>query len=129
MCFTDYIKAFDYVDFVKLWNVLRNMRIIEDLIVHVRSIYTGQEAIVQTEHGETDSLQFGKRVKQWYILSIYLFILYAEYILKKARLEKHENGFKIERNINNLRYADNSFLITENAKDLQAIVKQSQGTK
>ena len=86
---------------------------IPDHLTHLlRSLYAGQEATVRTGHGPTDWLQIGKGVCQGYILSHHLFNLYAEYIMRKARLEEAQAGIKIaRRNINNLRYADDTTLM------------------
>ena len=80
----------------------------------LRNLYAGQEATVRTGHGTTDWLQIGKGVYQGYVLSLCLFNLYAEYIMRSARLDEAQAGIKIVRkNINNLRYADNSTLMAE----------------
>ena len=86
---------------------------IPDQLTHLlRSLYAGQEATVRTGHGTTDWLQIGKGVRQGYILSHYLFNLYAEYIMRKAGLEEAQAGIKIAgRNINNLRYTDDTTLM------------------
>ena len=90
------------------------MGIPEHLTCLLRNLYTGQEATVRTGHGTTDWFQIGKRVRQGYILSPCLFNLYAEYIMRNAGLEEAQAEIKIAgRNINNLRYADNTTLITE----------------
>ena len=86
---------------------------IPDHLTHLlRSLYAGQEATVRTGHGPTDWLQIGKGVCQGYILSHHLFNLHAEYIMRKAGLEEAQAGIKIaRRNINNLRYADDTTLM------------------
>ena len=86
---------------------------IPDHLTHLlRSLYAGQEATVRTGHGPTDWLQIGKGVRQGYILLHYLFNLYAEYIMRKAGLEEAQAGIKIAgRNINNLRYTDDTTLM------------------
>ena len=78
-CFTDYAKAFDYVDHNKLWKILQEMGILDQLTCLLRNLYAGQEATVRTEHG-TDWFQIGKWVCQGCLLSPCLFNLYAEYI-------------------------------------------------
>ena len=79
-----------------------------------RNLYTGQEAIVRTGHGTTDWLQVGKRVHQGYIFSPCLFNFYVEYIMRKAGLDKAQAAIKIAgRNINNLRYADDTNIMAE----------------
>ena len=110
-CFIDYAKAFDYVDHNKLWKVLKEMGIPDHLTCLLRNLYAGQEATVRTGHGTTDSFQIGKGVCQGCILSPCLFNLYAEYIMRNAGLGEAQVGIKIaRRNINNLRYADDTTL-------------------
>ena len=83
------------------------MGIPEHLICLLRNLYAGQEATVRTGHG-TDWFQIGKGVHQGCILSLYLFNLYAEYIMRNAGLDEAQAGIKIARSINNLRYADDT---------------------
>ena len=105
ICFTDYTKAFDYVDHNKLWKILKELGIPDHLTHLLRNLYAGQEATVRTGYG-TDWFQIGKGVCQGCILSPCLFNLYAEYIMRIAGLEEAQAGIKIAgRNINNLRYA------------------------
>ena len=87
-CFIDYPKAFDCVDHNKLWKILKEMGIPDNLTCLLRNLYSGQEATVRTGHGTTDQFQRGKGVRQGYILSPYLFNLYAEYIMRNADLEE-----------------------------------------
>ena len=109
LCFIDYAKAFDYVAHNKLWKILREMGIPDHLICLLRNLYAGQEATVRTGHGTTDWFQIGKGVHQGYILSPCSFKLYAEYIMRNTGLEEAQAGIKIAgRNINNLRYADDT---------------------
>ena len=106
-CFIDYAKAFDCVDHNKLWKILEEMGIPDQLTCLLRNLYTGQEATVRTSHGTRDWFQIGKGVHQGCILSSCLFNLYAEYIRWNARLDEAQAGIKISgRNTNNLRYAD-----------------------
>ena len=89
----------------------------------LRNLYTGQEATVRTGHGTTDWFQIGKRVPQGYILSPCLFKLYAEYIMRNAGLEEAQAGIKIAgRNINNLRYADDTTLLAESEEELKSLL-------
>ena len=114
ICFIDYAKAFDCVDHNKLWKILKEMGIPDPLTCLLRNLYAGLEATVRIGHGTTDLLQTEKGVRQGCILSPCLFILYAEYIMRKAGLEETQTEIKIAgRNINNLRYADNTTLIAE----------------
>ena len=83
-CFIDYAEAFDCVDHNKLWKILKEMGIPDHLICLLRKLYTGQEATVRTGHGTTDWFQIGKGVRQGCILSLCLFNLHAEYIMRNA---------------------------------------------
>ena len=122
-CFIDYAKAFDCVDHNKLWKILKEMGIPDHLICLLRDLYAGQEATVRTGHGTTDWFQIGKGVRQGCILSPCLFNLYAEYIMRNAGLEEAEAGIKIAgRNINNLRYADDTTLMAESEKELKSLL-------
>ena len=88
----------------------------------LRNLYAGQKATVRTGHG-TDWFQIGKGVHQGYILSPYLFNFYAEYIMRNARLEEAQAGIKIAgRNINNLRYADDTILMAESEEELKSLL-------
>ena len=110
-CFIHYAKAFDCVDHNKLWKILQEIGIPDHLTCLLRNLYAGQEAIVKTGHGTTDWFQIGKGVCQGCILSPCLFNLYAEYIMRNAGLDEAQTGIKIaRRNINNLRYADDTTL-------------------
>ena len=113
-CFIDYAKAFDCVNYNKLWKILKEMGIPEHLTFLLRNLYAGQEATVWTGHAITDWFQIGKAVRQGCMLSPCLFNLYAEYIMRNAGLEEAQVGIKIAgRNINNLRYADDTTLMAE----------------
>ena len=122
-CFIDYAKAFDCVDHNKLWKILKEIGIPDHLTCLLRSLYAGQEATVRTGHGTGlvlnmehgwDWFQIGKGVRQGCILSPILFNLYAEYIMQNSRLDEAQAGIKIaRRNINNLRYADDTTLMAE----------------
>ena len=125
-CFIDYSKAFDCVDYNKLWDILQEMGIPDHLTFLIRNLYAGQEATVRTGHGTTDWFQIGKGLCQGCILSLCLFNLYAEYIMRNAGLEEAQAGIKIAgRNINNLRYADDTTLMakSEELKNLLMKVK------
>ena len=122
-CFTDYAKAFDCVDHNKLWKILKEMGIPDHLTCLLRNLYAGQEAIVRTGQGTTDWFQIGKGVCQDCMLSPCLFNLYAEYIMRNAGLEEAQAGFKIaRRNINNLRYADDTTLMAESEEELKSLL-------
>ena len=110
-CFIDYVKAFNCVHHNKLWKILKEMGIPDHLICLLRNLYAGQEATVRTGHGTMDWFQIGKGVRQGCILSPCLFNFYAEYIMRNAGLEETQAGIKIAgRNMNNLRYADDTTL-------------------
>ena len=121
-CFIDYAKAFDCVDHNKLWKILKEMGIPDHLTWLLRNLYAGQEATVRTGHGTTDWFQI-KGVRQGCILSPCSFNLYAEYIMRNAGLEETQAGIKIaRRNINNLRYADDTNLMAESEEDLKSLL-------
>ena len=122
-CFIDYAKAFDCVDHKKLWKILKEMGIPDHLACLLRNLYAGQEATVRTGHGTTDWLQIGKGVCQGCILSPCLFNLYAEYIMRNAGLDEAQARIKIAgRNINNLRYADDTTLMAESEEKLKSLL-------
>ena len=113
-CFINYVKALYCADPNKMWKILQEMGIPDHLTCLLRNLYAGQEAIIRTGHGTADWFQIGKGVRQGCILSLCLFILYAEYIMLNARLDEAQAGIKIaERNINHLRYADDTTLMAE----------------
>ena len=121
-CF-DYAKAIDCVDHNNLWKILKEMGIPNHLTCLLRNLYAGQEATVRTRHGTTDWFQIGKGVHQGCILSLCLFNLYAEYIMRNAGLEEAQAGIKIaKRNINNLRYADDTTLMAESEEELKSLL-------
>ena len=116
--FTDYIKAFDCVYHKKLWKTLKEMWIPDHPTCHLRNLYAGQEATTRTGHRTTDRFQIGKGVCQGYILSSCWFNLYAEYVMWNARLDEAKAGIMIaRRNINNLRYTDDTTLMAEAKKN------------
>ena len=122
-CFIDYTKAFDSVDHNKLWKILKEMGIPDHLTCPLRNLYAGQEATVGTGHGTTDWFQTGKGVCQSCILSPCLFNLYAEYIMWNVELDEAQAGIKIaRRNINNLRYADDTTLMAESEEELRSLL-------
>ena len=122
-CFIDYAKAFDCVDHNKLWKILQEMGIPDHLICLLRNLYVGQEKTVRRGHGTTDWFQIGKGVRQRCILSLYLFNFYAEYIRRNAGLEEAQAEVKTAvRNINNLRYADNTTFIAGSEEELKSLL-------
>ena len=111
------------VDHHKLWKILKEMGIPDHLTCLLRNLYAGQEATVRTGHGTTDWFQIGKGVCQGCILSPCLFHLYAEYIMRNAGLDDAQAGIKIaRRNINNLRYADDTTLTAESEEELKSFL-------
>ena len=121
-CFIDYAKAFDCVGHNKLWKI-QEMGIPDHLTCLLRNLYAGQEATVRTGHGTTDWFQTGKGVRQGCILSPLLFNFYAEYIMRNAGLDEAQAGIKIAgRNINNLRYADDTTLMAQNEEELKSLL-------
>ena len=122
-CFIDYAKAFDCVDHNKLWKILREIGIPDHLTCLLRNLYARQETTVKTEHGTTAWFQIGKGLCKGYILSPCLFNFYAEYSMRNARLEEAQAGIKIaERDINNLRYADDTTLMAESEEELKGFL-------
>ena len=106
------------------------MGITDHLTCLLRNLYAGQEATVRTRHGTIDWFQIGKGIHQGCILSPYLFNLHAEYIKRNAGLEEAQAGIKIAgRNINNLRYADDTTLMAESEEEIKSLlmkVKESE---
>ena len=122
-CFIDYVKGFDSVDHNELWKILREKGIPDHLTCLLRNLYAGQEAAVRTRHETTDWFQIGKGVQKGCILSPCLFNFYAEYIMRNAGMEETQAGIKIaRRNINNLRYADDSTLMAESEEELKSLL-------
>ena len=106
-----------------MWKILKEMDIPDHLTCLLRNLYAGQEATIRTGHETTDWFQIGKGVCQGYILSLCLFILYAEYIMRNARLDEAQAGIKTAgRNIDNLRYADDTTLMTESKEELKSLL-------
>ena len=105
------------------WKILQEMGLPDHLICLLRNLYAGQEATVRTGHGRMDWFEIGKEVHQGCILSPCLLNLYAEYIMRNSGLEEAQAGIKIAgRNINNLRYADDTTLMAENEEELKSLL-------
>ena len=122
-CFIDYAKVFDSVDHNKLWKILQEMGIPDCLTCLLMNLYVDQEATVRTERGTTDWFKIGKGVCQGCILSPCYFHFYAEYIMQNARLDDSQAGIKmVGRNINNLRYADDTTLMAEREEELKSLL-------
>ena len=123
ICFCDYIKVFNCVAHNKLWKILQEIRIPDHLTCLLRNLYAGQEATIRTGHGTIDWFQIRRGVHQGCILSPCLFNLYAEYIMRNAGLDEVQAGIKFSgRNINNLRYADDTTLMAESEEELKSLL-------
>ena len=107
----------------QLWEILQKMGIPDHFTSLLRNVHAGQEATVRTEHGTTDWFKIGKRVHQGCILSPCLSDLYAEYIMTNARLDETQAGIKIaRRNVNNLRFVDDTTLMAESEEELNSLL-------
>ena len=116
------------MDHNRLWKILKEMGIPDHLTCLLRNLYSGQEATVRTGHGTIDWFQIGKGVCQGCILSPYLFSLHAEYIMRNTGLDEAQAGIKIAgRNINNLRYTDDTTLIAESEEKLEPFNESERG--
>ena len=121
-CCIDYAKAFDCVDHNKLWKILKEMGIPDHVICLLSNLSAGQEARVRTRH-ETTWFSIEKGVHQGCILSPCLFNLYTEYIMRNAGMDATQAGIMISRrNINNLRYADDTTLMAESEEELESLL-------
>ena len=129
-CFIDYAKAFDCEDHNKLWKILQEIGIPDHLTCLPRNLYrsvqvksvASQEAKIRTGHRTVDCFQIGKGVCQGCVLSLCLFNLYAEYIMRNAGLNEAQAGIKIaSRNINNLRYTEDTTLMAESEEELKSL--------
>ena len=106
-----------------MWKILQEMGIPDHLSCLLRNLYAGQEATVRMGHGTTDWFQIGKGVRQGCILSLCLFNLHAEYIMRNTGLDEAQAGIKIAgRNVNNLRYADDTTLMAESEEELKSLL-------
>ena len=111
------------LDHNKLWKILKEMGIPDHLTCLLRNVYAGQETTAQTGHGTTDWFQIGKGIHQDCILSPCLLNLYAEYVTRNVGLDEAQAGIKIaRRNINNLRYADDTTLMSESEEELKSLL-------
>ena len=115
------------MDHNKLWKILKEMGIPDHITCLLRYLYASQEAIVRSRHGTMDWFQIGKGIRQGCLLSPCLFNLYAEYIMRNARLEEAQAGIKIaRRNINNLRYADDTTIMAECEEELKSLLMKGK---
>ena len=111
------------MDYNKLWKIRKATGILNHLTCLLRNVHAGQKAAVRTGYGTTDWFQIGKGVRQGCILSPCLFNFYAEYIMRNAGLEETQAGIKIAgRNINNLRYADDTTLLVESEEKVKSLL-------
>ena len=121
--FIDFARAFDCVDDNKLLKILKEMGIPDHLTCLLRNLYAGQEATIRRGHRTTAWFQIGKGVRQSCILSVCLFKLHAEYVMQTAGLDKAQAGIKIaKRNVNDLRYADDTTLMAESEEELKSLL-------
>ena len=121
-CFSHYAKAFDCVDQTN-WKILKQMGIPEHLTCLLRNMYEGQETTVRTGQGTRNWFQIGKGECQGCMLSLCLYNSYAEYIMQNAKLDDSQDGIKIVgRNINNFRYAEDTFLMAESKEELKSLL-------
>ena len=124
ICFIDDAKASDYVDHNKLWTILKEMGIPDHLTCLLRNLYAGQEATVRTGHEQQTGSKSGKE----YIKAVYchpVYLTYVQYIMRNAGLDEAQAGIKIAgRNINNLRYADDTSLMAESKEELKSLLMQ-----
>ena len=124
-CFIDYAKTFDCVDHNKLWKILKQMGIPDHLTCLLRNLYADEEVTVRTGHGTMNWFQIGKVVCQGCILSPCLFNLHADYIMRNGGLDETQAGIKIAgRNINNLRYSENTILMAESEEELNSLLRK-----
>ena len=118
------------VDHNKLWRILKEMGIPDHLTSLLRNLYASQEATIRIGHGTTYWFQIGKEVHQGCILSPCLFKFHAEYIMRNAGLDEAQAGIKIAgRNINNLRYTDDTTLMAESEKELKSLLMKEESEK
>ena len=116
------------MDHNKLWKILQELGIPDHIFCLLRNLYAGQEATLRTGHGTTDWFQVGKEVRQGCVLSPCLFNFYAEYIMRNAGLEEAQAGLRIAgRNINNLRYADDTIFMAESNEELKSLLVKVKG--
>ena len=117
----DYTNAFDCVDHNRLWKILQGMGIPYHLTCLLRNLYAAHEATVRTRHGTTDWFKIGTGVHQGCILSLGLFNIYSEYIMRNARLDEAQAGINIAgRNVNNLGYTDVTILMAKSEEELKS---------
>ena len=122
-CFINDIEGLDYVDQNKLWKIIKQRGVPDCLNCFLKNLYECQEATVKTRHKTMDWFKIGKGVHQGCILSPCLFNLYAEYIMQNARLDEAQAGIKISgRNINNLKYAEDTTLMAASEEKLKNLL-------
>ena len=112
------------MDHNKLWKILEEMGIPDHLTCLLRNLYGGQETTVRTGHGKTDWFKIQKGICEGCILPPCLFNIYAEYIMRNARLNEAKAGIKIVRSINDLRYVDDTTLMADSVEELKSLLKK-----
>ena len=123
-------KAFDCVHCNKLWKILKEMGIPYHFTCLLQTLYAGQKATVRTRHGKMELFQIEKGICQGYILSPCVFNVFAEYIMRNAGLDEAQAGIKIaRRNINNLRYADDTTLMAERKEELKSLLMKGKASE
>ncbi|XP_063594806.1 uncharacterized protein LOC134771745 [Penaeus indicus] len=127
-CFIDYSKAFDCIDHHRLWNQLKPMGIPEHLIILMRNLYKNQKATVRTDQGDSEWFGISKRVRQGYILSPYLFNLYAESIMREAGLEEERAGIKIADNVEEFKADGEKIEVVQSFNFLGRYISKNGGT-
>ena len=128
-CFIEYVKTFDCVDHSKLWKILKEMGIPDHLTCLLRNLYVGQEA-TEVDMKQQTGAKLGKEYFKACILSPCLFNLYAEYIMRNAGLDEAQAGISIAvRNVNNLRYADDTTLMAESEEELKSLMMKEEREK
>ena len=121
-CFIEYVKTFDCVDHNKLWKILKEMGIPDHLTCLLRNLYEGQET-TEADMKQQTGAKLGKEYFKACILSPCLFNLYAEYIMRNAGLDEAQAGISVAgRNVNNLRYADDTTLMAESEEELKSLM-------
>ena len=124
LCFIDNTKDFHCVDYNKLWKVLKEMGMPDHLTCLLRNLCMGQEATVRTLYGKTDWFKIEKGAQQGWLPSTCLFNLHAEHIMRNAGLHELQAGIKIGRkNINSLRYTDDTTLMAESKEELKSLLR------
>ena len=122
-CFINYTKTFNCVDHKNLWKILKEIAIPDHLTCFLRNLYAGQEATVRTGYDTANWFKIRKGISQGYILSPCFFNFFAEYIMQNAELNESQAGIKTAgRNVNNLRYTDDTAIMAESEEELKSLL-------